>query len=82
MDWLTVASLLIALHNVDGEEILVNPTYITTLHPTKESMSKGPNSLITKGVNCVVGFSNTKFISVVEDCETIRKAMDTANEPP
>lgn len=73
------AVVLIVLHNVDGDEITINPEHVVVLHPTTESDRQGkPNTLVTKGVNCVVGLSNGKFISVVESCATVRAAMEKA----
>lgn len=75
---LLAAVVLIALHTVDGNEVLVNPRFITTLHPTKESVLGQPNALVVGGVNCVVSLSNGKFLSVVESCAAVRRAMEEA----
>ena len=68
---LAASVALIALHDVDGQVIFVNPEHIVLLHPTKEGV-------ITKGVNCVVGLANGKRVSATEDCGTIGKLMEDA----
>jgi len=75
-----VAVVLIVLHSVDGFEIIVNPEHIAILRPTSEAAKGTPNQLLTKGVTCVVGLSDGKFISVTETCATIRDAIDQSNK--
>lgn len=77
MDWILAAVTLIGLHNVDGDEILVNAEQITTLHHTKESQG-GSNKLVSGGHNCVIGLTNGRMISVVEDCGMVRQAIREA----
>jgi hypothetical protein len=75
---LLAAVVLIVLHNVDGDEIFINPEHIVALYPTKESKQGGPNQLITGGVNCVVTMDTGKFMSVIESCSVVRKQMEDA----
>lgn len=81
MNAILIAAALIVLHGVDGNEISINPKHITTLHPTKESTHGKPNELVVGGVNCVVSLSNGKFLSVVEDCATIRNMLAEPSPP-
>jgi len=75
MDQTLLAVVLLVLHNVDGDEITVNPDHIVTLIPSHEHRKGTPNELIAKGIKCVVGLANGKFVSVVESCATIRQSM-------
>jgi hypothetical protein len=74
-----VALVLIALHSVDGVEILVNPEEIVILRPSTEANSGKPNTLVVTGVRCIIGFSTGKFISVSETCPAVRDAINAAN---
>jgi uncharacterized protein YlzI (FlbEa/FlbD family) len=72
-----LAAALILLHTVDGYEVIVNPAHITSLHPSSEANRGPPNTLIAKGVRCVVGLSNGKFYSVVEECPAVRQMVES-----
>jgi hypothetical protein len=77
MNFFTVATYLIVLHSVDGYEVSINPAQITNLHPTREGRPvPKTNEIITPGVRCVVGLTDGKFFSVVEDCRAIRKQLE------
>ena len=78
MNPLLVLTALILLHNVDNDPIYVNPDQVVVLHPTKDKPAEGRQKLVVGGVNCVVGLSNGKFVSVLEDCATVRKLMEEA----
>lgn len=69
---------LIALHNVDGDEIMINPEHIAVLQITKETQGKGKNKLVASGHKCVVILDNGRVIGVIEDCRTIRQAIREA----
>lgn len=71
------AVVLIALHSVDGFEILINPQHIVILRPTSEAARGTPNQLVAKGVVCVIGLSDGKFVSVIESCAAVRTLIET-----
>jgi uncharacterized protein YlzI (FlbEa/FlbD family) len=76
-DPITLALHLILLHTVDGRETLVNPEQVTSItHRTEDT----PNKLLTDTVQCVVGFSNGKFISVLEHCDVVQKKLEEAGK--
>lgn len=78
MDWILVASaIFVNLHNVDGDDILINVDQIVTLHHTKEAKG-GDNQLISGGNKCVIGLANGKFVSVTEPCGMVRQAIREA----
>ncbi len=66
-------ALLIVLHNVDGSVVIVNPKSIATLHERREDPSA---QVIAKGVNCTIGLTSGKILSVVETCATVQKLID------
>jgi hypothetical protein len=71
----TVAALiLIVLHSVEGHEITINTEQITSLVPSRETEGAA-NELFVGGVHCVVGMTNGKYHTVIEDCATIRKQL-------
>jgi hypothetical protein len=81
MDFALTAAVLIVLHNLDGDEIIVNPEYITVLKPTHDTKGTS-NTLVARGGKCVVGIGSGKFITVIEDCSTIRQAMQQEEKRP
>lgn len=81
MNLILIAVTLIVLHNVDGTELLVNPKQIVSLQATNEGGARGTpqqNKLIAGGHRCVIALTNGKFLSVVETCEAVVKAMEDA----
>jgi hypothetical protein len=67
---------LIVVHAIDGSEITISPRHVTSMraaHPEKD------NELLSVHVNCVIGLDDGRFVSVVEECADIRKALE--NEP-
>lgn len=83
MNIVLAAVVLIVLHNVDGDEISINAEHVVTLNYTSEAVgshSTKPNSLIAKGHKCVIGLSNGKMISVVEECGMVRQAIREAQK--
>lgn len=73
MGALIIALHLVLLHTVDGREVAVNPEQITSLQAAKEDE---PNKVLVETVRCVVGFTNGKFVSVVEHCDVVRKLLE------
>ena len=69
-----IAVVLIILHDVDGHETAINVDHIVTLHSTSEAAGQ-PNTLVAKGIRCMVGMSNGSRIAVREDCDTVRQAI-------
>lgn len=70
-----IAMYLLVLHTVDGREVSVNPKQITSLQAAK---SDEPNKVLVETVQCAIGLSNGKFISVIEHCDTVRKLLEEA----
>lgn len=76
---LLATAVFIMLHNVDGDELLINIDHIIMLQLTKEAKG-GVNELISGGNKCVIGLDNGKFISVVEPCGMVRQAIRQAEK--
>jgi len=72
-----VTVVFISMHNVDGDEVMINVDQIIVLQHTKEAAG-GANQLISDGHKCVIGLANGKFISVIEPCGMVRQAIREA----
>lgn len=68
---LAAAVELILVHMLDGRTVAINPQQVTQLvHAT----GKGNKNFVA-GVHCLVRMTDGAFVSVVEECEAIEKAM-------
>ena len=77
---MTVAEIvlhLVLLHTVDGRETLVNPEQVTSV--THKDADE-PNKVLVETVQCVIGFSNGKFVSVLEHCDEVRQKLEEAGK--
>lgn len=70
---LLIALHLVLLHTVDGREVLVNPEQVTSIQAHKEGEE---NKVLVDTVQCVVGFTNGKFVSVVEHCDKVKQLLE------
>ena len=71
--WLPIAINLIVLHAIDGSEITISPRHVTSMraaHPEKA------NELVAEQVNCIIGLTDGRFISVIEPCVEVRKMLE------
>lgn len=76
-----IAVGFIILHDLHGLEVAINPEQITSIMRTRAD-GEGKKLLHDK-VECVIGFTNGKFQSVVEGCdEVLRKIVDAEREKP
>jgi len=67
---------LVLLHRVDGGEVAVAPSHITSMH--SKAPTSPQNKLVTGEVRCIVWLSDGKLLSVLEPCETVKRLMDEA----
>lgn len=73
MNALLLAALeLITVHMVDGRVIQINPAQITRMATAKEFI---PNKRLADSVNCVISFTDGKFLSVAETCDEVKALM-------
>jgi hypothetical protein len=70
---------LVVLHNVDGDEITINVDQIVALKRTGESRGD-TNRVMSPGIRCVIDLADRKIVSVVEDCETVSRAIRQAED--
>ena len=70
-----VALHLVLLHTVDGRETYVNPEQVVSLssHKTGEA-----NKVLVESVECVLGLSNGKIVSVLEHCDEVIRKLEEA----
>jgi hypothetical protein len=72
---ITVAAVaLVLLHMIDGRVVLINPKQVTQLLSTPPA--GGPNKVLPDAVQCVVRLSDGSYLSVAEDCDTVRRLME------
>jgi hypothetical protein len=80
MNIVTIALVeLITLHMIDGRVVQVNPKQVTQL--VSEKPGSGENKVLPNAVQCVVRFSDGAFLSVAEDCQTVRELMEGEERP-
>jgi hypothetical protein len=77
LDAVAAALAMVLLHRVDGGEVLINPSHVTSLHATAEAVGK-QNKLVTGKVRCVMWLADGKFLSVLETCDVVRKKLEEA----
>ena len=64
---------LVLLHTVDGRETFVNPTQVASLSSQREGEQ---NKVLIESVKCVIGLTNGKIISVLEDCDEVVRQLE------
>jgi len=71
--FLYVAVHLVLLHTVDGRETFINPEQVVSLssHKTGEA-----NKVLIESVQCVLGLSNGKIVSVLEHCDEVLQKLE------
>jgi hypothetical protein len=65
---------LIVLHTVDGREIDINPSLVTSMREAQAD--DADNKAFTGGVRCMVSLADGKFVTVVETCEAVRHKIE------
>lgn len=70
-----VALHLVLLHTVDGRETLINPDHVNSVSSHKAGE---PNKLLVDSVECVIGLTNGKIVSVIEPCDIVKKLLEEA----
>jgi hypothetical protein len=70
---LAATVVLLVLHGPNGHEITLNPQAVTSLHAAVPGQ---PNKQFTDKTKCVINTTDGKFISVVESCEEVSRAIN------
>jgi len=66
---------LVVLHRIDGGEVVLSPSHITSMHSKVLDPQK---KMMTGAVQCVIWLDDGKLLSVLEPCETVKQLMDEA----
>lgn len=67
---------LVILHRVDGGEVLVAPSHITSMH--SKAPASAQNKLVTHEARCIVWLADGKQLLVLEPCDTVKRLMEAA----
>lgn len=67
-----ITYVLIVLHRVDGGEVIVAPTQVTSLRSPGGPLDHLP----TPGGRCLVGMTDGKFVSVLESCRRVKDLIE------
>jgi hypothetical protein len=65
---------MVILHRVDGGEVVVIPSHITSLH--SKAPSSAQNKLVTQEARCIVWLADGKLLSVLEPCDVVKRLID------
>lgn len=68
---------MIVMHTLDGRDVYVNPRHVISISVPRED--KDAKKQLTPGVQCVVSFSDGKFVTVVEKCGEVLKKVREYN---
>lgn len=70
----SLLAAFIILRTLEGHDVAINPDQITSITRGKDGEA---NKLLTERVACVIGLSDRRFISVLDDCaDVLRKISD------
>jgi uncharacterized protein YlzI (FlbEa/FlbD family) len=72
-DPITLAMHLVLLHTVDGRETFVNPEQVVSMSSHKAGEQ---NKVLVESVECVLGLSNGKIVSVLEPCDEVLRKLE------
>jgi uncharacterized protein YlzI (FlbEa/FlbD family) len=64
---------LVLLHTVDGRETFVNPEAVVSISSHKAGEE---NKVLVESVQCVLGLSNGKIVSVLEHCDEVVQKLE------
>lgn len=76
---LAAGIVMLVVTTVDGIHVAINPAQVTRLHPSREAEQGRPSDLVAPGIRCVISLTDGKFVSVVEDCDSIRRRIEAIN---
>jgi hypothetical protein len=63
------------LHGPGGATIEINPDQVTSL---RYAPPEKHGEYFTEEANCLINFTDGKFFTVTEDCDTVRKLLEQA----
>jgi hypothetical protein len=71
---IVVAVFLVVLHTLDGRDIIINPAQVTSMREAHDD--DADHKAFTGGVRCMINTTDGKFVTVIEECETVRKMVE------
>jgi uncharacterized protein YlzI (FlbEa/FlbD family) len=74
---LNIVVILITLHAPNGDKIDINPDAITAMRD-RAPQHDLDESLMVKGVECLISMSDGKNIAVAEHCDKVRELIKQA----
>jgi uncharacterized protein YlzI (FlbEa/FlbD family) len=63
----------VLLHTLDGRDIYLNPGFVVSASEAREE--DDPKKLMTAKVHCLISLLDGKFITVEEDCDSVRRRL-------
>jgi len=79
MHLLLAALELVTVHMIDGRVVQINPAEITSMVWPHEASS---NKVMDDDVNCVISFTDGKFLSVAETCAEVQVLISSKRNTP
>ena len=67
---LTAFELLLVM-TIDGREVRINPDHIVTFSEARQEGGQ-----LTDKVHCIITLSNGKFVTVAEECTSLRRRLE------
>jgi hypothetical protein len=64
---------LVQFHGPGGGSIDINPEQVTSL---RAGQPHRDGEVFTEAAECMIGLSDGKFATVIEDCATVRKRLE------
>ena len=71
---LITAMYLVILHRVDGGEVLVAPSHVTSMH--SKALGSTRDKLTVHEARCIVWLADGKQLMVLEPCERVKQLMN------
>lgn len=66
------ATVMIVLHSADGRELDINPAQVTSMREAGSADTPVSDKYFTPKVRCMIGLTDGKFITVIEECSAVR----------
>ena len=64
---------MVTVHMLDGREVAINPKEITRMQTGRPD--DDPARQFPAGINCVIWFTDGKYLSISETCAAVRELM-------
>jgi len=71
---LVAAMSLVVLHRVDGGEVLVAPSHVTSMH--SKALGGARDKLTVHEARCIVWLADGKQLMVLEPCDRVKQLVN------